>query len=148
MKSGKGFTLVELLAVVVILGLIVLISIPAVNKYILNSREESYEIAKKSMISAAKNLMTECEGRFNGDTELDYCKNYPVPDKGKTLTIPLKDLITLDYIKPIEDPGKKGENCDPNNSYVVVKNITQDEINVIVSPLVISVQLFWPFILY
>ena len=141
MKSRKGFTLVELLAVVVILGLIVLISIPAVNKYILNSREESYEIAKKSMISAAKNLMTECEGRFNGDTELDYCKNYPVPDKGKTLTIPLQDLITLDYIKPIEDPGKKGENCDPNNSYVVVKNITQDEINVILD---YSVNLFCP----
>ncbi len=55
MKNKKGFTLVELLAVVVILGLIILVTIPAVNRFILNSKEKAFSFAQESMETAAKN---------------------------------------------------------------------------------------------
>ena len=37
-RNNKGFTLVELLAVIVILGLLMAIAIPSVTKYITQSR--------------------------------------------------------------------------------------------------------------
>ena len=51
MSKGKknGFTLVELLAVVVILGIIMVISIPAVTKWIDSSKVESKESMKKNV---------------------------------------------------------------------------------------------------
>ena len=40
--KNKGFTLIEILAVVIILGVIAMITIPSVSKYINDSRKEAY----------------------------------------------------------------------------------------------------------
>ena len=50
-KNEKGFTLVELLAVIVILGLLMAIAIPSVTKYITQSR-------KKTLISSVDSYVT------------------------------------------------------------------------------------------
>ena len=50
-KNEKGFTLVELLAVIVILGLLMAIAIPSVTKYITQSR-------KKTLISSVNSYVT------------------------------------------------------------------------------------------
>lgn len=42
MKNNKGFTLIEIIGVVVIIGVIMLIAIPSVSSYIVNSRKSSY----------------------------------------------------------------------------------------------------------
>ena len=39
MNRKKGFTLVELLAVIIVLGLILVIAVPSVNKYLKSSKE-------------------------------------------------------------------------------------------------------------
>ena len=54
MKNRKGFTLVELLAVIVILGIIMMISIPAVNRWIDRGKAESDEGNKKTLVMAAQ----------------------------------------------------------------------------------------------
>lgn len=51
MKNKKGFTLVEVLVVVVILGLILLIAIPSVSKYINQSK-------RKTLISSINGYIT------------------------------------------------------------------------------------------
>ena len=40
----KGFTLVELLAVIIILSLVLVIAVPSVNKYIKQSKEKAYKV--------------------------------------------------------------------------------------------------------
>ncbi len=132
MKNKKGFTLVELLAVVVILGLIILVTIPAVNRFILNSKEKAFSFAQESMETAAKNYLTECERYVYGEDneELRYCEGITTPKKDKeTATISLSDLIKNGYLEPIEDPGKTDEYCYAEDSYVVVENIGGDSLN-------------------
>ena len=51
----KGFTLVELLAVMILLGIISLIAIPSIGKMLIRSRENAYESTKNELIKAAKN---------------------------------------------------------------------------------------------
>ncbi|MGI6324539.1 MAG: type II secretion system protein [Bacilli bacterium] len=53
-RCKKGFTLVELLAVIVILGIILAIAIPNILNLINNSKEQAYESQKRFIIDAAK----------------------------------------------------------------------------------------------
>ena len=50
----KGFTLVELLAVIIILSLVLVIAVPSVNKYIKQSKEKAYNTQISTIIEAAQ----------------------------------------------------------------------------------------------
>ena len=50
----KGFTLVELLAVIVILSLVLVIAVPSVNRYIKQSKEKTYNTQISTIIEAAQ----------------------------------------------------------------------------------------------
>lgn len=54
MNKEEGFTLVELLAVIVILGIIVAISIPAIGGVIDNSRESATEAERDLIVEAGR----------------------------------------------------------------------------------------------
>ena len=53
-KNQKGFTLVELLAVIVILGIIAAIAIPSIGNIIDNSKEDAHEANAEMVVSAAR----------------------------------------------------------------------------------------------
>jgi type IV pilus assembly protein PilA len=59
MKFNKGFTLVELLAVIIILGVIGIIAIPAVNKAIRNAKQQLYEVQINNIEMGAKSWAAE-----------------------------------------------------------------------------------------
>ena len=82
MKS-KGFTIIELLAIIIIIGLIVLLITPAVNNLIENSENKSYNFQIKSIEDAAVNFSIEYG---NSITDLD------------SFTIDLKLLKDLAFI--------------------------------------------------
>ncbi|MGI6325333.1 MAG: type II secretion system protein [Bacilli bacterium] len=100
----RGFTLVELLAVIVILAVILAIAVPNVLGIIENTRKESFAANGKMMANAAKTIMA---------SEPKY-----VPSaSGKGRIIPLSDLNLENIDKDVD-----GGVYDEANSYVVVVN--------------------------
>lgn len=57
--KDKGYTLVELLAVLIILGVIIMISVPAITGVINSSKEKSYDEQVKILENAARTYMSE-----------------------------------------------------------------------------------------
>jgi type IV pilus assembly protein PilA len=89
MKNNKGFTLVELLAVIVILAVILVIAIPNVMKIIDKARLDAYKRNEDMLISAAQKYMAQ-----NGIT---------LSTVGQTITITYSDLKTNNLIANIND---------------------------------------------
>ena len=65
-KKKTAFTLIELLAVIVILGVLALITVPIVSNYISDSRQKTYTAHETTMAEAAKSYTVEC---INGAEE-------------------------------------------------------------------------------
>ena len=61
MKKKKGFTLVELLAVIVILAVILIIAVPRISEVINNSKKASFEATAKTIASQAEKKYMENE---------------------------------------------------------------------------------------
>lgn len=81
----KGFTLVELLGVIIVLGLIGLIAIPAVTNSLNKYKKNLCETQVSYMIESARN--------WGADHLLQ------LPDDGETMTIKLSQLIKEGYMK-------------------------------------------------
>ena len=61
--NNKGFSLVEVLAVVVILGILAVIMFPVVNNIITENKENNYNNLKNSILSGAKTYIS--DNRYN-----------------------------------------------------------------------------------
>lgn len=106
----RGFTLVELLAVIVILGGISLIVIPSIQRSLNHSNEQAYEVQVSSIEEATKNWAADHIDRL--------------PDHGKTTTVTLGELIDGNYIEEnIQNPKTKTP-FDPATK-IIIKNTNE-----------------------
>ena len=69
-KNNRGFTLVELLAVIVILGLLMAIAIPSITKYITQSRIKTLTTTMDSYVTAIVNQVNNGEYKFSDSTKV------------------------------------------------------------------------------
>ncbi|BDG46297.1 prepilin-type N-terminal cleavage/methylation domain-containing protein [Parageobacillus sp. KH3-4] len=115
-KNERGLTLIELLAVIVILGIIAAIAIPAIGGLIDNSKKDAHVSNAQQMINAAKIAVT-------SDKDL-------VPASGKAKIVPLKYLEDKGYLETVKDPDNK-----PDNEYkkggdtVTEKTVTGENVS-------------------
>ena len=111
MKKEKGFTLVELLAVIVILGILAIIIVPSVANYVKDTKSQTYTSHENTMINSAKSMMIEA---LNGKVD------FVLPTNGQSKDITLKVLEENEFIKELDDPA--GGVCSKNDSFVRVTN--------------------------
>ena len=102
--NRKGFTLVELMVTIVIIGLISFLGFPYLMTVINGNEKREFEYYGDAMIAAAK-LYIQKEGRDlrRTNTTLNQLKN-------NQYIIDLNTLINLDYIESYK-PSKKGLSC-------------------------------------
>ena len=106
----KGFTLVELLAVIIVIGLVLTITIPVVS----NILENSYH---KTFLTNA-NLMQEAAEKYFVENVIKLPS-----DIGEVAVVFLDTLISKEYIEPITDPRHQEETC--YGHVLVTKTTTQ-----------------------
>lgn len=113
--NKKGFSLIELLAVVIILGLISSIAVGAYYNHLKTTRDDSFKMAEKTFINDVKDAYADCLS----NSKNSFCSNHP--DFGyQNETIFLKELIENEYSEKIKNPYQTDSFCDTELSYVKV----------------------------
>ena len=103
MKLGnKGYTLVELLAVIVVLSIVVAITAGAVITYLNKSKDESYKILIDSILTASKLYYEEC---LYSNT---ICNEKP----SSTVTISLNELVQMGFLSGGSVTECTGSDCE------------------------------------
>ena len=103
----KGFTMVELLAAVTLLGIISAIAVVAYSRYQAKVREGAYEAMEKSALSAAQTYIAE--------------RGIIVPVAPSTRVIEISTLVDTGFLNNLEDPRAKGDMCHTGSKVEVSK---------------------------
>lgn len=99
----NAFTLVELLAVIVIFGIVSAIAVGAYSNYIKTSTKKAYEDAESTMEGAAKSLLTFC---MTSTVPNDFCQT--IPSGGSSIEIDLTTLTDNEFMTLVKDQKKGG----------------------------------------
>lgn len=103
----KGFTLIELMAVIIILSMVLFIAIPTINSTIIHSKDSLSETQEKTIEKAAKEyVVTNYNQIDNKETNLD----------GKC--IKFETLYENGYLKGSKEDLKKSEALDRKGVFI------------------------------
>ena len=131
MKSKKGFTLVELLAVIVILITVTLMAVPTVLRLVKKSRQSAYDSKTALILKQAKQYARDHDEFLfeSGKKYISYVCN----------SITVKQLLDAGYLKEIADNGGNsahitnpvnGQNMDDMSIIVYIySNDPANEVN-------------------
>lgn len=143
MRKKNGFTLVELLAVIVVLALIMVIAIPSVMDAMNKAKKESFFMYVQSLNSKATNRYIQ---ESDVDPEIASCVVYDIDDKDldisnsgdyegwvKVERIPVNsgyNSVSIDVQSSTPLQGVKycvikGSKCVPNTSFMVEEGSTK-----------------------
>ena len=115
--KNKGFTLVELLGVIVVLAIIGGIATLAITNYIGDSKEKVYRNYVATLKTTVEDYLID-----------DFAKNGNLlPNVGGSRTFTLNDLIHAKVIEELKDPN--GGTCNQTTTIVTVKRDVDTDIN-------------------
>lgn len=98
MKDKRGFTLVELLATITILGIISSIAVVSVTKYLEQAKKSTYADLERTVYEAARNYLIDHPEELDKEGE---------KDRPTVTVIPLDVLIKDEKVERIKDPNEK-----------------------------------------
>ena len=108
--NRRGFTLVELLAVIVIIAIIGVLIVPGILNNVDTAREKSYNTLIKNIVTSAQTYYEECEygdltdttkyGKYACNTDEDKKENYEcfMDNKNKTITTTLGTIANTGFL--------------------------------------------------
>ena len=109
---SKGFTLIEMLASILIIGILVTIVLISANNLIKTSNLEYYNTSEKMMILASKDYFA------------DY-RSYLPKEVGEKTRVLLSALVIKEYIDMIKNVNDN--DCDTTKSYVEVEKTSNKD---------------------
>ena len=104
--NKKGFTLVELIATIVVLALVVSISAYAITNIINSAKEKNYELLIKNIKDASETYYQEC--KYSNNTGIT-CND----------TVTLQELVNYGYLKGNGTEDNKIDNKIDNKMKIV-----------------------------
>jgi prepilin-type N-terminal cleavage/methylation domain-containing protein len=113
MMKKRGFTLVELLAVIVILALILVIAIPNVMKIINKSKLDAYDRTQQMILNAARIYLTS-----------NATLSSSLITVGSTLPVTLQELVDNKLLSSTIKDSRTGLNISLNNIVSITKTNT------------------------
>ncbi len=108
MKNNKGFTLVEILTVVALLGILMGLAIAGYTRYIDISKNKSYNYMAESAMNAAE----------------EYAMEYPALTE-----VTFEELVRLQFLSPTIDPSDKTKECTGKVTIEVKKDQHKLDVN-------------------
>ena len=112
LKNKKGFTLIEILAAITVLGILMGIAILSVTKVIENGKKKHYTTAEANMVLAGQSYVQQ------NRTQLPKAI-------GQKKKIPMSMLVDKNYIQPIKDYSDN--ECNMAESYIQVYKYSQND---------------------
>ncbi len=112
MKNNKGFTLIEMLGTVVILGVIGTIVITGVTKYLGGSRKEAYKMLQDALYEAVNNCASESNCILSDGT-----------------TIYVSELEEKGYLDSFKNPKDSSKECIGSVDVKVVQSDNNGKVN-------------------
>ena len=109
MKNRNGFTLVEMIAIITVLAIILLISLPALSSTLKSNEEKNYNNYLEDLYMATENYVTS--------------KSFPeLNNLNGGIFVSVKELINNGYVKSDKNNPKTKEAINPNSVIRVIKN--------------------------
>lgn len=130
MKNKKGFTLVELLAVIIILGVLLMIAVPAVQNVIKKTKNNATQKQAELFIDAAKKMAIIDEATSDmviyklSDLDSDVDKN-----RFTGMVVALKENGSYKYYIYLNDSVNKKTIGNNNNNNGIFEFASEDKIN-------------------
>lgn len=103
--NKKGFTLVEMLATVTLLGVLVSLAVVSYTRYVKSTRQAVYNDYEETLKAASTNYFLNNTGMLH--------------KKGSETKVLATTLLNQNYLEDLKDPGNKNLTCN-SNSYVIV----------------------------
>lgn len=122
--NKKGFTLIELLAVIILVALIGVLVMPTVINTTNQTKQKSYDILIKNIVTSAQTYYEECEyGDLSNNTKYG---SYACNINNNTITITLGTLANTGFlsVKDVNSSNKKIVLSPINNQDISECNIT------------------------
>ena len=116
--NRKGFTLIELIATIVILGLVLAISGFTISSLITSSKQKNYDLLIKDIIHASELYYQECTYMTNISSDETVNSGCVTPTNG-AYSIPISTLVNYGYLEGNKDEANSKVIINPKNDVVL-----------------------------